>query len=309
VAFPTPAVVPPTLSAWQFQYAGLTFGHGQPIKIAQVTGIGDLAVIRTGDLSRSRDHGELIGLDLYGGRDISIDLEAEDAGSGVQATLLTLAAATVVGATTEQPLWFQVTGYPLLCVMCRPRKRTAPWDVGYQIGKVGVVSTQFHATDPRLYAATLTATVGLASPTTGATFPVTFPMTFGTVAPSGVTVTNAGNTETRPVLVITGPVTNPSVANSTITGAPTLQFSNPNQVGYTVNSGDQLVIDTDTHSILYYVGGVSSGSAPASRGGWLVSGSTWWDLPPGASLIQFLSQDSASVAGTVQIIWASAYQL
>jgi hypothetical protein len=134
-------------------------------------------------------------------------------------------------------------------------------------------------------------------------------LTFGTVAPSGVTVTNAGNTETRPVLVINGPVTNPSVSNASITGGPTLQFSNPNQTGYTVAAGDQLVIDTDTHSILYYVGGVSSGSAPASRGSWLVPGSTWWDLPPGANLIQFLSQDSAAVAGTVQIQWASAYQL
>ena len=309
MAFPSPSLTPPTLTNWQFSYNGLTFGHATPIKISQVQGLGDLAVVRSGDISRSRDHGENIGLDVYGGRDITLNLEAEDSGSGVPATMSTLASATLVGLTTESPMWFQVPGYPLLCVMCRPRKRTMPWDVGYQIGKLGVVSTQFHATDPRIYGAGQSVTVGLPNPTTGMHFPVTFPMTFGSVAPSGVTVTNAGNAETRPIIVITGPVTNPSVQNASIAGSPTLSFTNPNQTGYTVAAGDQLVIDTDLHSIQYYVGGVSSGSAPASRGGWLVSGSTWWDLAAGGNLIQFLSQDSASVAGTCSVQWASAYSL
>lgn len=309
MAFPSPSLTPPSLSNWQFQYQGLTFGAGQPIKIAKVTGLGDLAQIRSGDQNRQRDHGELIGLDVYGGRDITIDLEAEDAGQGAQQTLLTLAAATQVGYTTESPLWFQVGSFPLLAAMVRARKRTAPWDVGYQIGKLGVVTVQFHATDPRVYTAGSSLTVGLPNPTTGATFPVTYPMTFGSVAPNGVNVNNTGNSETRPVIVITGPVTNPSVRNASLAGTPTLQFKNPAQTGYTVAAGDQLVIDTDTHSILYYVGGVNSGNAPASRGSWLVNGSTWWDLPAGNSLIQFLSQDSASVAGTCQVQWASGYQL
>ncbi len=310
MAFPDPTVLPPSLANWQFSYQGLTFGHASPIKVSQVSGLGDLATVRTADVSRPRDHGELIGLDLYGGRDITIDLEAETGTGTIQSTLLVLAEATQVGLTTEQPLWFQIPNYPLLCVMCRPRKRSTPWDVGYQIGNLGVVSTQFHATDPRIYAVTQTASVGLPVPTAGLTFPVTFPLTFGSVAPSGVTVTNSGNTESRPVLVITGPVTNPSVINASIAGSPTLKFTNPNQVGYTVAAGDQLVIDLDTpHSILYYVGGVASGSAPASRGSWLAHGSTWWNLPQGANLIQFLSQDSVSVAGTVTVQYASAYQL
>lgn len=310
MSFPSPSITAPTLSNWQFQFNGLTFGSGQAVKVKGVTGLGDLPTIRTGDAPRPRDHGELIGLDLYSGRDITFDLEAESSSGVVESTLLTLAAATLTGLTTEQPLWFQLPGLPLLAVMCRPRKRTTTWDVGFQIGNVGVVSVQFHATDARVYTApSLTATVGLPSPTAGLTFPVTFPVTFGTVAPSGVTVTNSGNTEIRPVLVITGPVTNPSVENASIAGNPVLTFSNPNQTGYTVAAGDQLVVDLDTHSILYYVGGVSSGSAPASRGNWLVAGSTWWNLPPGNNLIQFLSRDSSSVAGTCTVQWASGYEL
>ena len=309
MAFPPVGVTPPSLSSWQFQYQGLTFGHGQAIKVAKVTGLGDLAAVRTGDQPRSRDHGELIGLDVFGGRDVTFDLEAENSAGTVEATLLTLAAVTLPGLTTESPLWFQLPGQPLLAVMCRPRNRSLSWDVGYQIGNVATPAVRFHATDPRVYTAPSTATVGLPNPTTGMHFPATFPLTFGSTSPSGVTVTNAGNTEMRPILVITGPVTNPSVQNASITGSPTLSFANPSSGGYTVAAGDQLVIDLDTHSILYYVGGVSSGSAPAPRGSWLVYGSTWWDLSPGNSLIQFNSQDSLSVAGTVQVQWSSAYQL
>lgn len=308
MAFPSPSLTPPTLTNWQFSYGGLTFGHATSIKIKDVSGLGDLPTIRNGDVDRPRDQGQLIGLDLYTGRDFSIDLEAETSVGGIQATLATLSAVTLVGLTTETPMWFQVGTYPLLCTLCRPRKRTIPWDIGYEIGALGVVSTQFHSTDPRIYSAGKSATVGLPVPTAGLKFPVTFPATFGSIAPSGVTVTNNGNTEMRPILVITGPVTNPSVQNATIPGNPTLSFSNPNQTSYTVLAGDQMVVDLDAHTVEYYSGGISAGS-PASRGSWVVNGSTWWDLLPGNNLVQFLSQDSASVAGTCQVQWADAYIL
>lgn len=309
MAFPSPSLTPPTLADWQFSFNGYTFGNTAAVKVSKVDGLGALANVRNGDVSRLRDHGELIGLDVYGGRDVTIDFEAEDAGQSVQSTLSALAAATTVGLTTEQPLWFQLPNYPLLAVLARVRKRALPWDVGYQIGKVAVGSMQFHATDPRIYSAGKSATVGLPTPNSGMTFPATFPLTFGSTTPGGVTVTNNGNTEMRPQLVITGPVTNPAVSNGSISGSPTLTFSNPSQSGYTVAAGDQLVVDLDTHSILYYVGGVSSGTAPASRGSWLAYGSTWWNLQPGANLVQFNSQDSVSVAGTVTVDYADAYQL
>ena len=309
MAFPSPTLTPPTLSNWQFSYQGLTFGSGQAIKVAKVEGLGDLAEIRDGDEARPRDHGQIIGLDLFGGRDVTFDLEAESSSGTVETTLLTLAQVTTPGLTTERPLWFQLPGLPLLAVMARPRKRTTPWDVGYQIGNVASVSVQFHCTDPRIYTAGASVTVGLPSPTAGMTFPAAFPLTFGATAASGVTVTNSGNVESRPVLVISGPVTNPSIQNASIPGSPTITLSNPNQTGYTVLAGDQLTVDLDTHAILYYTGGVTAGS-PASRGSWLVAGSTWWDLLPNTdNLIQFNSRDSVSVAGTVAVQYASAYQL
>lgn len=298
----------PSLTNWQFQYAGLTFGHLQSVKIKQVNGLGDLPPIQGGDQQRSRDHGEWVGLDVYGGRDFTIDLEAETSSGGIAATLQTLAAAALVGFTTETAMWFQLPGYPLLGVMCRPRKRSTPFDVGYQIGNVAVVPTAWHSTDPRLYGFPKTATISLPNPTSGMTFPATFPLTFGASPPNGATLTNGGNTETRPLLVITGPVTNPSIQNATLSGAPTITLSNPNQTSYTVLAGDQLTVDLDSKAITYYVGGVSAGNG-APRGSWLVHGSTWWTLQPGGNLVQFLSKDSASVAGTVQVQWSDGWVL
>ena len=310
MAFPSPSLTPPTLSDWQFSLSNVLLGAAQPLGILKVEGLGDLATIRSQDVPRARDHGELVGLDLYGGRDVTFSVWAKTDGTSLQDTLLNFAAATVVGLETEQPLWFQLPNYPLLCVMCRPRKRTTPWDVTYAASQIGMPVAQFHCTDPRVYATGQSVTVGLPNPTAGLSFPISFPISFGSTSPSGVTVTNAGNTEMRPVLVITGPVTNPTVQNASITGTPALTFSNPTQVSYTVLAGDQLVVDLgNPSSILYYTGGVDSGSAPASRAGWLVAGSTYWDLLPGANLIQFLSQDTASVAGTCSIQWASSYML
>lgn len=311
MSFPSPSLTPPTLSDYQFSYQGWTWGAGTAWGFTQVTGLGDLPEIRSADVARARDHGELVGLDLYGGRDITVDMWIKTDGTSLQDSLLTMAAATEVGLGTEQPLWFQLPNYPLLCVMCRPRKRTAPIDASYsaaQIVPAGAV--QFHATDPRVYGAAQSVTVGLPNPKAGMTFPASFPISFGSSQPSGVTVTNGGNTEMRPILILTGPVTNPTVQNASITGTPAVSFSNPTQTSYTVLAGDQLVVDLgNPSSVLYYSGGVASGSTPASRTGWLGSSSTFWDLLPGANLIQFLSQDSAQVAGTCEVTWANAYML
>ena len=308
--FPNPNLTPPTLTNWQFSFQGYTFGAPPASAgVLRIEGLGDLPTIRAGDMVRARDHGELVGLDLYGGRDVTISFWAKPDGVSLQDTLLNLSAALQVGLSTEQPLWFQQPNLPLLACMCRCRKKAVPWDVTYAAANAAYPVAQFHATDPRLYTAGTSATVGLSNPTSGMHFPATFPLSFGATSPNGVTVTNSGNVSMNPVVVITGPVTNPTIQNATITGTPALTISNPTQSTYTVLTGDQLVIDLDAHTIQYFSGGVGSGTAGASRMSWLVPGSTWWSLQTGNNLIQFLSQDSVQVAGTAQIQWANAYIL
>ncbi len=310
MAFPSPSQTPPTLSDWFVSYNGLTMGPTadgtSPYVITQIEGL-DLPTIRSKDVGRPRDHGELIGLDVYGGRTFTVDLWMQTDGTSLQSAQKALAAATEDGLTTELPFWFKLPNLPTMAIMARVRRRTMALDLDYGAALVGKPVIQFHATDPRIYAApTNSDTVSLGTPVSGFSFPITFPLSFGGGSTSTLSLDNSGNTEMRPILTFTGPVTNPAATNSSISGNPTLTFSNPTQTGYTVLSGDTLVVDLDLHTITYYTGGAGVG---ASRADWLVSGSTWWNLPTGTNLINFSSTDSTTVAGTLTADWASAYML
>src|SRR4029077_10397584 len=105
-----------------------------------------------------------------------------------------------------------------------------------------------------------------------------FNFTFGGGSVAGsLAITNNGNIETKPLLIVEGPCTNPSITNAN-TGA-NLTFK------LTMASGDRLVIDTDLHTATYYVSGSTIG---ASRLYTLAPGSQWFSLAPGTTTLQFL---------------------
>ena len=124
--------------------------------------------------------------------------------------------------------------------------------------------------------------------------------------PIYISINNSGNYNVRPIITFTGPLTNPYVSNTTITGNPKLSFTNPTQTGYTLNAGDTLTIDTDAHTIIYTPYGSSFG---ANYRSWLVFGSTWFDLVPGQNNLYFGSSDTTLTSGTITIQWANGYEL
>lgn len=165
MTFPSPSLSVPTLAARQLSYLGLTMGEGTAWRVKQDEGLFELAAVRSGDQSIPRDSGQFTGQDDYDGRDITVDFLVESDGTSLDHALLQLATATVAQASAEQPLWFQrAGGLPLLCSMCRPRKRTMTRDNNYGIGKLGQPSVQFHANDPRLYTAGSQSTISLPNP-------------------------------------------------------------------------------------------------------------------------------------------------
>jgi hypothetical protein len=195
--------------------------------------------------------------------------------------------------------------------MVRTRQKSVPVDLeGYTVAGVVAAAIQLKATDPRLYAApSISAAIGAPTPLGGLTFPVTFPLSFGGGSSTAdLFPNNAGNIEMRPILVITGPCTNPKVVNDQ-TGW-SLQFKNPAQVGFTLNAGDTLTVDLDTHSVMYLVSGTT---VPSSERGWVVPGSIWPNatgvggLQPGSQTIQFSTADATHVAATLTLQYASAY--
>jgi len=306
MAFPTTS--PPSLSNWQMYFNGLTLGNSTPYALYNVQGL-DLPAIRSGDVPRPREQGEWIGLDLMAGRLITIVGDMISNGTSIESSAQNLGGAFIPGGTTELPLWFQWANLPILAAMCRTRKNVTPIDLGFSVNALASMNLQLFATDPRLYAASQSSSCGVGTALGGGVFPATFPYSFthGSVAGS-IAANNAGNFETRPLLTLTGPLTNPTVYNAT-TGWQ-LTLTNPNQVGFTVQSGDTVTIDTDTHAVLYYVGGAGT---PAPIRAWIVAGSTWPSTPngvaglaPGNNTVQ-LTSTGTSDTGSLTCEWSSAY--
>jgi hypothetical protein len=308
VSFPPFGVTVPSLSTYQLSYLDLTMGPGTAYGFNLMEGF-DQPDIRNGDLPRARDRGEQGGLDFEGGRDIILTGRVLPDSTSLQHA--TSALAGVHGAQqAEQPLWFQFPNLPILASMVKPRKGTAPFDV-QNAGNLTTKVLGYHATDPRLYSAPSQSTIGSPSPIVGVTFNIAFNVAFGGGSSVSVlTITNAGNVETRPILVLTGPLTNPTVVNET-TGW-SLTFNNPASGSFTLNAGDTLTIDTDTRSVLYVASGTTAG---ANRSNWIVPGSIWPNdvapidgLSPGANQIEFSSSGSSD-AGSLAVNYSSGYSI
>lgn len=206
--FPSTTFTAPELEDFQFEYNGLVMGAATSFGLLNIEGL-SLPEIRSGDTNWPRDHGQAMGLDLYPGRDVLLDVRVKSNGTSLQSSQLELAAATVAQPDEETPLWFQLPNLPVLCVMCRPRKRAMKIDSDYAAAQVGVAEVSLHATDPRVYGA------GVETP-------------FKMVPTTGETVVlENGTEEMRPIVVFTGPIGRPKIGNETIAGKPFLELVNP----------------------------------------------------------------------------------
>ena len=276
---------PPTMSPYSLSYGGLVFGawtgtpYGQAYQLGPngFTGL-DLPAMRSGDVDLPRRHGQLIGLDLLSGRDITMDLiVGATAAATQQANSRALAHALALSGAIEQPLWIAMPDGTYGC-MARMRKRTFNVNQASILTNANVYSLLFHCTDPRLYSAPTTNLAGL--------------------TPGTLTITNAGNIDCQPLYTFNGPMTNPQI---TVNGA-TLEFVNPTQGSTsTLAGGDVLVVDTAYQSVRYKPSGSSTFSDVRN---WLLPGSQWATLAPGSTTITW---SYFIGSGTLAIAYANAY--
>lgn len=277
---------------YQIEIDGLTLGAGTPYEIHDEgpAGLG-LPAVRTSDVPRPQDHGLFFGSDFLAGRTIAFSLWLHALTAEAASALMDTLSAVwqpPAGQDTVNPLTLRLPGQDPRRLNGRPRR------LAYRPGLLhtGVVEAilQYDVADPRWYDDTETVLSTVAATSGGGrTYDRTYPLTYAAGGTGGnLTVTNAGNFPTRPVLTITGPATSPRAEN--VTAGRHLLFD------LTLGAGDFLVVDMDARTIL--LGGT------ASRYSSLAPGSSWWDLAPGENQLKYTSADSM---GTLEVRYRSAW--
>lgn len=185
-----------------------------------------------------------------------------------------------------------VVGDPVLGTQTEVLRREAlRWRVLYaQEGEafaefsIGLVSPSAMLMSSTLRSATTT----LATVTTGAAFPLAFPIAFGGGTSSQILAINSGTVDTPVRLELAGPLTNPTVIHDT-TGSRI-------RLAITIPAGDVLVIDSDARSIT--LGGASRRSTVLGR-------PEWFHLVPGDNTVR-LAAESTDPAGRLTAYWRDA---
>lgn len=160
--------------------------------------------------------------------------------------------------------------------------------------RIATYSLLVTAGDPRRYGTTLNSvSTALPSVTGGLTLPATMPITLSATTVNGaIPASNAGSISTRPVFTVSGPVSQPSISTLYPDGSvKTLAYS-----GTDLAVGDQLVIDTDAHTV--QLGG-------ASRRRWIAG--TWPDIPANTSVLFQFRAATYNANALLTATWRSAW--
>jgi hypothetical protein len=284
--------------AWQLTYNGLLIGAGADVQLLELSGLRELPPTRSGDVAKPRQHGAFGGRTLFDERIVTAKLGVSAPTNDFETVLAAVSSAfpNITDPANLLPLQFQVPGWSTpRQVWCRPTQGGYPIDLGYQFRKV-TIPVQLTAPDPLIYdTAVQTASTGLPSPTAGLGFPASAPFTFGASSGGSVQLVNAGNEAAPIVFTINGPVTWPQLT----LGSLFLGFQ------VSLGAGDKLVVDTGA--------GTAVLKGTASRAGTIVTGSTYFYLPPATaagpttSTIGFSSVDATQVTGTLTATASSAW--
>lgn len=158
---------------------------------------------------------------------------------------------------------------------------------------------QFYAEDPNAYSQTLQTVVGatLSALAGGDTFADTFAATSGgdtfLVSAGGTaSFTNAGNTETRPLINVYGGATNPAV----VCGARRITLTG------SISDGEYVEVDLAKRTLTRVNGGVRTSAMNMIN----AANTQWFALAPGTTILQMVA-DSFSGTAHIEIVGRSAY--
>lgn len=270
----------------------LTLGTNTNFPLAEVAGLETIA-IRTPSEDLPGQHGAYVPNQLYGARRIVV---AGRVKGSTQAAYLTnrqsLQAAMKISRDASSVLVpiiakFNMVGGGAYQAAVIPTK--AP-DMSFKPGHLTFEEFVFEleAPDPALYSQTLTSSV-ISLPAGGGTaLPTAIPVILSAGTGGTALLTNAGNLETWPTVRFDGPLTTPTIFNSTL--GITLQLS------LTLLAGEYVVVDMKTRTITQ---GTSTNKMNA-----LATGSDFFWLKTGDNTVNF---SALAGSGTATVTFRSAY--
>jgi Phage tail protein len=256
-------------------YNGIGWGRGTWLQVITYDGLEETPSIRSQDTDRAEGQGTWSGPDRMGGRNIVFSFAILGTNNeDLRQKLWQLEQAFVVDGIDRQLWLYDSSRY----LMARVRRRQFAPALGGR-GASGKLVVQFYAPYPLYRGIQNSHTVGLATATGGLSFPLPWPLVFGTVV-GGTMIHNYGNLEAPVVIQVPGPAINPAISNDAYNASIV--------VNITLVTGDLLVIDTDARTVT--LGG-------QSRDSQLSPWSNWWNLLPGDNLIRYTSGSAAPGEG------------
>jgi hypothetical protein len=268
----------------RIQWGDLLMGPGTGYSISDISGIDDLPEVRNTDVAKSDSHGDYTGPDYTGPRTVQLALAlVADTPDALRQMILDLRRATQPG---QMPADLQLLDWGV-SISGKVRKRSIPYDAAY-LWRTGQAAIEWYCADPYIYGLDEQSESTTAySPSAGRTYPRTHPVTYGSSGASGsITATNSGDASAYPVLRLDGPVSNPSIEQTT-TGALLV-------LDTTLQVGDYLLIDTRSRAVLY------QGTTP--RRAWVRAGSTWPVLLPGDNQLTYRGSALAGAPGQTSLL-------
>lgn len=247
--------------------------------------------MRLSKYSRVGEYGAIVPNALYDGRHITLQgYVLANTSAAYEAARRALQGALAISKDSNnkaQPHTLKLTTMDDLALQCDVFVRSFQMSVNHIIG--GEFFLDLYAPDWPLYAqtpssSTLSRTVG-----GGFILPIILPIVSTASTGGTVVITNDGTTESFPTVTITGPMSSPTVQNTTLGRYISLDLS--------IQAGEQIVIDMKNKTI------TKDGQSVIQN---KVAGSQFWWLNPGSNSIK-VETSSGSDAGSVQVSYRHAW--
>lgn len=284
--------MPAVIANYSFSFNNQVFGGtSSPYQILSVDGLEGIPDIRNQDDNRGYADGMFTGRDFLAGRTITMMIQIlSSSAATAQKNLNTLQQALLPQTSGTTPLYFILSNADTEQVInARVRGFRTTVNPEYTYGYI-LAQVEFFCPDPRYYSSNEQTATLLYSPPTGRIYNRTYNLTYGGGSATITTnIANNGWTDTYPLITLNGPITNPTLGNSTQNAA--LNFN------VTLSSSDAFVIDL-------YNKLITLNGNPARNT--LISG-TWFSASPGNN--SYYLTGTGTLAGTTEAIvtWQSAY--